>query len=113
VETTYERLPKRERPASRFWMMAFRSRCSDHDGVLRFMPKRFAGEFALVELALVMEATFELGRTELMEKLAKRLPLAIHEALIPFEGAARRREELSSFPSALTSWRLRVEQSAR
>ncbi len=80
IETAYERLPKRERAAVRFLMMAFRNACHDHEGVLRLMPKRFAGEFAFRELIYTFEAAFELNDTELMEKLADRLPRAVSEA---------------------------------
>jgi hypothetical protein len=80
VESAYERLPKRERPAVRFLMMSFRSSCLNHDGVLRLMPKRFTGEFDLVELSYVMEAAFALGKTELTRQLAKRLTHATHAA---------------------------------
>ena len=83
VESAYERLPRHDRPSARFFIMSFRSVRHDHEGVLQLIPKRFTGEFAPVELAYVLEATFELGRTELMEKLAKRLPRAVSEAENP------------------------------
>ncbi len=80
VEAAYMRLPKRQRPRSRFWIMAFRNASRNHEGVLKLTPGRFAGEWALLELAYALEASFELGRTEIMEKLARRLPHAITEA---------------------------------
>jgi hypothetical protein len=80
VESAYERLPKRKRPAVRFWVMAFRNCSRDHEGVLRLMPNRLAGEFASEELVYLLESAFELGKSELIVKLAKQLPRAIREA---------------------------------
>ena len=83
VETAYERLPKRERPSARFFIMSFRAGRHDYDGVLRLMPQRFAGIFALVILAYVMEASLALDKQEILRKLAKRLPHAIEDANHP------------------------------
>lgn len=77
VEDAYRRLLKRERPAVRFMMMSFRSSCFDHAGLLRLMPHRFTGEFALVELSYVLDAAFALENMNLARKLAGRLPRAI------------------------------------
>jgi hypothetical protein len=83
VESAYERLPKRQRPAIRFLMMSFRNSCHNPDGVLQLMSRTFTGEFALMELAYAMEAAFELDKKELVQKLARRLPRAIREAEHP------------------------------
>src|ERR1041384_5706091 len=83
VESAYERLPKRQRPAVRFLMISFRNSCHNPDGVLQLMSKNFTGEFALVELAYAMEASFELDKRELIQKLARCLPGAISKASRP------------------------------
>lgn len=74
VETAYDRLPKREQPAVRWLMMAFRSACRDHAGVLGLVPKRFTREFTLEELQCAMEAALELNDKKLMDKLVGHLP---------------------------------------
>ena len=84
IESAYQRLPQRKRAAARFHMMDFRSDCSNYRGVLGLAPKRFAGDFALVELACAMDAAFKLGRNEARKRLAKRLPEAIGKAAHPF-----------------------------
>ena len=83
VESAYERLPKRDRPSTRFFIMSFRAGRHDYDGVLRLMPQRFAGIFALVILAYVMEAALALDKQDLLRKLVKRLPHAIEDAEHP------------------------------
>ena len=52
------------------------------------LPKRFTGEFALLELLWAMEATFETDSKELMRKLVLRLPRAIDQAENPVTQAA-------------------------
>jgi hypothetical protein len=83
VEAAYERLPKRKRGSVRYWIMSARDACHDYEGVLRLVPKRFTGEFALEELIWAMEATFETNNEELMRKLAVRLPPLIDHAKEP------------------------------
>jgi predicted transcriptional regulator with HTH domain len=83
VESAYQRLPQHKRAAARFHMMAFRSDCSNYRGVLELAPKRFAGDFALVELACAIDAAFESGRTEVRKRLARQLPEAISKAAHP------------------------------
>ena len=80
VESAYERLSQRERPLARFFIMSFRAGRRDYEGVLRVMPKRFVGTFALVNLAYVMEAAFALDNEALVRKLAKRLPHSLEDA---------------------------------
>lgn len=80
VESAYEHLSKREKPAVRFLMMSFYNASPNHEAVLRLKPKRFTGKFALVELAYALEATFALDKTEIMGTLARCLPRAINEA---------------------------------
>jgi len=83
VKSAYEHLPKRQRSPVRFIMMSVLNGCGDYDAVLHLLPKHFTGEFALVELAYAIDATFELGNTELMDKLAKRSPDAVRKAEHP------------------------------
>lgn len=83
VETAYERVPKQSRGAVRFWIMSIRNACHDHEGVLRLVPKRFGGEFALLELLYAMDATFATGDKNMMRKLARRLPRPIDRATNP------------------------------
>jgi hypothetical protein len=79
VESAYRRVPKRDRGSVRFWMMAVRSACGDHEGVLQLSPKRFTGESALKELIYSIEATFALGNRKLMSDLAARFPRFMHQ----------------------------------
>jgi hypothetical protein len=83
VESAYERVPARKRGSVRFWIMSVRDACHDYEGVLRLVPKRFTGEFALQELIWAMGATFETNNKELMRKLAVRLPRVIDQAEDP------------------------------
>jgi hypothetical protein len=61
VERSYERLPLGGRSRSRFWLLSFRYFCDDFQGVLLLLPKRFAGQFAIVELLFALEAAFSKG----------------------------------------------------
>lgn len=80
VESAYRRLTPPGRAAARFLTMSFRSECHDHTGVLRVRPKRFAGPFALVELALAMQAALALDNRPVARKLATRFARAIESA---------------------------------
>jgi hypothetical protein len=80
VESAYRRLAPSGRAAARFLTMSFRSECHDHIGVLRVRPKRFAGPFALVELALAMQAALALDNRPVARKLATRFARAIESA---------------------------------
>src|ERR1051326_3592720 len=80
VESAYQRLPGRQRWAVRFMMMSFLAECQDHDGVLELAPRRLAGEFALVELGLAIQAAFVRVQTEVMKRLARWLPRVIRRA---------------------------------
>ena len=73
VESAYSRLPKGGRAAVRFWMMAIRNACGDHEAVLQLMPRRFIGEHALLEVIYCMDAVYDSGDRELMKRLAPRL----------------------------------------
>lgn len=77
VESAYERLPEGERLPVRILMMGFRYCTSDHEGILKLTPKRITGEFAQRGLVWAIEATFAVGKTDLMKKLARHLPGAI------------------------------------
>ena len=83
IESAYQRVPKQKRGSVRFWIMAIRDACNDHAGVLQLAPKRFTGEYALLELLWVIVATFETNNKDLMRRFAVRLPLAIHQAKHP------------------------------
>jgi len=87
VESSYERVPKSRRAAARFYLISFRASLGDHEGVLRLMPKRFAGPAALVELAFVMDAALSLNRKDVVLSLTRRLPRAIEVAEHPMTRA--------------------------
>jgi hypothetical protein len=83
VEAAYERVPKRQRGSVRFWLMAIRESCHDYEGILQLAPKRFAGDYALLELLWAMGASFETNNKELIRKFAVRLPRAMDQAENP------------------------------
>jgi hypothetical protein len=80
VESAYRRLTPVGRAKARFLIMSFRSECHDHAGVLRVRPKRFTGPFALVELAMAMQAALALDSRPVARKLATRFARAIESA---------------------------------
>ena len=98
VESAYERLPKRQRGSVRFWIMSIRNGCHDNEGVLRLVPKRFTGEFGLLELMYAMDAAFGKNRKDVVRKLALRLPRAINQAECPLTRALRASAGQSSAP---------------
>jgi len=83
LESAYQRLAKPCRPRTRFLMMAYRNAVSDHVGVLRLMPQRFCGKFALIEMAYAVESALAPRDLKLAAVLAGRLPRAIRDAAQP------------------------------
>jgi lipopolysaccharide biosynthesis regulator YciM len=83
VETAYARLQKCDKQAVRRWMLYFYCSCRNHKAAAKFIPRRFAGEFDIAELAFTCETWLELKRMDEMEKLAKRLSRAFKVAKHP------------------------------
>jgi hypothetical protein len=83
MESAYERMPKRQRRAARFWLLSIRHGCLDHEAVLRLLPRRFTGKFASLELAWALEAAFATNNEPLLRALAPRLPRVLRRASHP------------------------------
>jgi hypothetical protein len=63
-------------------MLAFYSMASNYEAASRFVTRRTDGGFGLVELAAAWDVWFALGRTDELNKAARRLPAAIKVATI-------------------------------
>ncbi|MGA2029569.1 MAG: hypothetical protein ABSG87_05820, partial [Verrucomicrobiota bacterium] len=84
VEAAYARLSKHDKQAVRRWMLYFCSASKNYEAAIKFIPRRFVGEFDLTELAFTCETWLMLKRMDEMDRLAKKLSLAIGQAAHPF-----------------------------
>lgn len=84
VEAAYARLSKRDKQAVRRWMLYFCSASKNYEAGIKFISRRFVGEFDLTELAFAFDIWLGLKRMDEMDKLAKKLSLAIVQAAHPF-----------------------------
>ena len=73
VEAAYSRLQKRDQQAVRQWMLYFYCSSRNYEAASKYIPRRFAGEFDMAELAFTCETWLELKRMDEMDKLAKTL----------------------------------------
>jgi hypothetical protein len=83
VEAAYARLSKRDKQAARSWMLYFCSASKNYEAAIKFIPRRFVGEFDLFEFAFTCEIWLRLNRMDEMDKLAKKLSRAIGQAQYP------------------------------
>jgi hypothetical protein len=83
VEAAYARLSKRDKQAVRRWMLYFCSASKNYEAAIKFISRRFVGEFDLTELAFACETWLELKRMDEMDKLAKKLSWAVGQAAHP------------------------------
>jgi lipopolysaccharide biosynthesis regulator YciM len=87
VEAAYERLQKRDKQAVRRSMLYFYCSSRNHEAASKYIPRRFAGEFDITELAFTCETWLELKRMDELDKLAKKLSrtfkVAKHPSMLP------------------------------
>ncbi len=84
IEAAHARLPKRSQPSVRFWMLCLHCYTDNMEAAKRFVPRRFKGEFRLMELAYCTHILLATGgKREEIQKLTRKLPHAIHAAADP------------------------------
>ena len=115
MESAYERVPETSARACAVLDHVVSNECHDHEGVLRLLPKRFTGEFALLELIWALEAAFGTNDEALMRNWPQRLPRAIDQAELPADaGAASASAWQSSAPGKVRGTTLsRAAESAQ
>ena len=108
-------LPRGQPPLAgsvRFWMMSVRESCHDYEGILKLVPKRFTGEFALLDLICAMGATFETNNKELMRSRQWRNRCGPYAAIILARCPAKRMECVELAPALEPPHGLRQRQQA-
>ena len=84
VEAAYARLAKHDKQAVRRWMLYFCSASKNYEAAIKFIPRRFVGEFDLTELAFTCDIWLGLKRMDETDRLAKKLSWAVRQAAHPF-----------------------------
>ena len=72
VRSAYHRLTKEGRRRNGFLMLWFYAACEDHARAVHFIPGKFSGPFALVNLWVAMNTYVGLGRLDKAQRLLPR-----------------------------------------